>query len=95
MSIQHIADHVKKKSISDDLCLNIYGLKKLNFILIKDLRGQHEHEGTSDSVMVCKLDKQTFTSQVKSHWVPHSYSIVPHPSKKLSKLLTITMNMRL
>ena len=37
--------------------------------------------------MVSKLDWQTYTSEFESHWVPHSYGLVPHLSKKLSKLL--------
>ena len=31
------------------------------------------------------LDKQTYTSEFESHWVPLSYCLVPHLSKKLSK----------
>ena len=38
------------------------------------------------SVMVSKLDLQTYTSEFESHWVPHSYGFVPHLSKKLCKL---------
>ena len=40
--------------------------------------------------MVSKLDKQTYTSAFESYWVPHSYNLVPHVSKKLSKLLLDT-----
>ena len=36
--------------------------------------------------MVSKLDEQTYTSEFESHWVPLSYGLVPHLSKKLSKL---------
>ena len=36
--------------------------------------------------MVSKLDSQTYTSEFESHWVPLSYGLVPHLSKKLSKL---------
>ena len=43
-------------------------------------------EGTSGCVMVNKIDKQTFTSEFDFHLVPHSYILVPHLSKKLSKL---------
>ena len=43
-------------------------------------------QGSSGGVMVSKLDKQTFTSEFKFHWVTHSFGLVPHPSKKLSKL---------
>ena len=32
--------------------------------------------------MVSKLELQAFTSDFESHWVPHSYGFVPHPSKK-------------
>ncbi len=42
--------------------------------------------GTSSGVMVSKLDWQTYTSEFESHWVPHSYGLVLHLSKKLSKL---------
>ena len=45
---------------------------------------QKEHLG---GVMVSKMDKQAFTSELDSHWVPHSFGLVPHLSKKLSKLL--------
>ena len=31
-------------------------------------------------------DQQTFTSEFESHWVVHSCDLVPHQSKKLSKL---------
>ncbi len=34
-----------------------------------------------------KLDWQTYKSVFESHWEPHSYGLVPHLSKKLSKLL--------
>ena len=34
--------------------------------------------------MIIELDKQT--SDFDSYWVPHSYSLVPHITKKLSKL---------
>ena len=36
-------------------------------------------------VMVSKLGLQTYTSEFESHWVPFSYGLVPHLSKKLSK----------
>ena len=36
--------------------------------------------------MVNKLDKQTFTCELESCRVFHSYGLVPHPNKKLSKL---------
>ena len=35
--------------------------------------------------MVSKLDLQTYTSEFESHWVPLSYGLVPHLTKKLSK----------
>ena len=44
------------------------------------------HLGVSGGVMVSKLDKLTFMSEFKSHWVLHLYGLVPHLSKKLSKL---------
>ena len=37
--------------------------------------------------MVSKLDEQNFTSEFEPHWMPHSYGLVPHLTKKLSKLL--------
>ena len=52
-----------------------------------------QKEDISCGVMVSKLDKQTYTSEFLSHWVPISYGLVPHLSKKLSKLsLRIIMN---
>ena len=36
--------------------------------------------------MVSKLDEQIFMNEFESHWVPHSHSLVPYLSKKLSKL---------
>ena len=36
--------------------------------------------------MVGKHDLQTYTSEFESHWVPFSYGLVPHLSKKPSKL---------
>ena len=35
-------------------------------------------------VMVSKLDYQTFMSEYKSHWVLHSYDLLPHVSKIFS-----------
>ena len=42
---------------------------------------------TSGGVRVNKLGFQTFTSECVSYYVPHSYVLVPHLSKSLSKLL--------
>ena len=39
-------------------------------------------QGASGGIMVSKLDKQTFKSEFESHWVPYSYGLVPHLSKK-------------
>ena len=36
--------------------------------------------------MVSNLDEQTFQSEFESHWVPNSYSLGPHLTKKLSKV---------
>ena len=44
-------------------------------------------EGAFGGVMVRKLDKETFTTEFESYWVPHSYSLLPHLSKKLRNLL--------
>ena len=41
--------------------------------------------GTSSCVMVSKLHEQTFTNEFESQWVPHSFGLVPHQSKVLSK----------
>ena len=38
---------------------------------------------------VSKLDWETYTSEFESHLVLHSYGLVPHLSKKLSKLLLL------
>ena len=43
--------------------------------------------GASCCVMVNKLDLQTCKNEFESHRVPHSYGLVPHLSKRLSKLL--------
>ena len=40
----------------------------------------------SGGLMDSKLDQQTYTTEFESHWVPLSYGLVPHLSKKLSKL---------
>ena len=44
------------------------------------------YKGTSDCVMVSKLDMQIFTSEFESHWVPHSLGLAPHLGQKPSKL---------
>ena len=38
---------------------------------------------------VDKLDLQTYMSEFKSYWMPHSYSSVPHLREELSKLLLL------
>ena len=40
--------------------------------------------GASVGLMVSKLDWQ---SEFEFHWIAHSYSLVPHLNKNLSKLL--------
>ena len=40
----------------------------------------------SGGAMVSKLDKQTFTNEFASHWMPHLYDLVTHLSRKHSKL---------
>ena len=40
----------------------------------------------SGGVMVSKLDKQTYTSELESHWAPYFYDLVPYLSKKVNKL---------
>ena len=47
--------------------------------------------GALGGVMVSKLDYQSFTSEFDSHWVPHSYGLVPHLNKKLSKFLNFIL----
>ena len=42
--------------------------------------------GTLVGAVASKLDQQTFISEFKSHWVPHSSGFVLHLSKKLYKL---------
>ena len=39
---------------------------------------------SSGSVMLSELNYQTCKSEFKSHWVPHSFSLVPHLSKTLT-----------
>ena len=43
--------------------------------------------GTSGCVIVSKLDEQACKSEFEFHCVPHSFRLVPHLSKELSKLL--------
>ena len=47
------------------------------------------YKGTLGGLMVSRLDKQTFSSEFDSHWVPHSCVLKPHLSKKLKKLLLL------
>ena len=59
----------------------------LDTSLLSSLSTTRYVSGASGGVMVSKLDKQTYTSEFESHWVPLSYGLVPHLSKKkLSKL---------
>ena len=41
--------------------------------------------GASGSVMVSKLDLQTYTSEFDSHWVPHSYGLSKLPLNTSTK----------
>ena len=52
---------------------------------LKDYVNDKHYMGASGSVMVSKLDYQTFT--FKYHRVPYLYGLVPHLMKKLRKLL--------
>ena len=45
--------------------------------------------GASGGVMVSKLDEHSFTGEFESHWVSHSYGLVPYLSTKLIKLLQV------
>ena len=38
------------------------------------------HQGTLDGVMVSKLDKQSFMSELECHWMPHLYGLVSNLS---------------
>ena len=42
--------------------------------------------GSSDGVIVNKLELKTLMSEFDSYWVPHSYGLETHQSKKLYKL---------
>ena len=42
-------------------------------------------DGRVNRVVFSKQDKQTFTNEFESHWVPHSHGLVPHLCQKLSK----------
>ena len=42
--------------------------------------------GALGIVMFNKVDYPIFTCEFESHWVPHSYHLVPYLSKNLSKL---------
>ena len=44
-------------------------------------------KGASGSGMVSKLDEQNCKNEFVSHWVPHSFGLVPRLSKTFSKLL--------
>ena len=46
---------------------------------------------TSGAVIVSKLDSQTFASEFESHWMPYSFGLVLHLSKKLSKLRLVIL----
>ena len=65
------------------MCIN-YALLSSAFSTLWNIL---DKQGTSGGVMVNKLDKETFTSEFGSHWVPHLYGFVPHLSKLLGKLL--------
>ena len=45
--------------------------------------------GIPGNVRVSKQDKQTYTSEFEFQWVPHSFGLMPHRSKKLPKLLNV------
>ena len=45
--------------------------------------------GASVGIMVSKLVWQTYGSELESHWVAHSFGLVPHLDRKLSKLLIV------
>ena len=43
--------------------------------------------GTSNGVLISTLDYQPFTSEFEYHWVSHSYGLLSHLCKKLTKFL--------
>ena len=46
-------------------------------------------KSTTVGEMINKLDYHAFTSEFECQWVLHSYGLVPHLDKKLSKLQVI------
>ena len=61
-------------------------LSILNILKVNSCYFENDFSDLIGSKMVSKLDKQTFTSGFDSHWVSHSFRLVPNRSKKLRKL---------
>ena len=76
-----------KKTLFKTGVKNVQMIMIIIIILIESFSHQWGKKGTSGGVTVSKLDKQTYTSESESHWVPISYGLVLHLSKKLSKSL--------
>ena len=55
-----------------------------DWFIFRGLR--NEDLDASGGVVVSKLYKKSYTSESETHWVRHSYGLVPHLSKKISKL---------
>ena len=56
------------------------------FVRSEDEQDIFSTSGTSGGVMVSKLDKQTFTSEFESHWVPYPYHLMPASQQKKKNL---------
>ena len=77
----------KKSLYIDELVLKFVTHWQLKFLVVSQILWKQWMEVRCGSgVMVSKLDLQTFTWEFKSHLVPSSCSLMPHLSKKLSKL---------
>ena len=46
--------------------------------------------GTTNVIIDSKLDEQTFTNDLESYWLPHSFGLDPHLSKKTSKFAMVS-----
>ena len=63
--------------------------REIKLILEASQTVYRQEVGTSSSVIVSKFDKQTCKNEFESHWMLHSFGLVPHLSKTLSKLLYV------
>ena len=69
-----------KSAPSDKIKLDFFQAVTVSILLYECTKS------ASGCIMVIKLDKQIFTSEFESHWLPHSCGLLRHLSKKLSKL---------